>query len=64
MSDATEIVLSPTPTVFTFDASNYSMLQTFDVRGVDDTIVDGDQLVQVITDGCTNADPVRATSTY
>lgn len=58
VSDATEIDLTPTPTVFTFDASNFSVLQTFDVRGVDDTIVDGDQLVQVLTDPCTSADPV------
>ncbi|HEX5060502.1 MAG TPA: Calx-beta domain-containing protein [Kofleriaceae bacterium] len=58
VSDPTEIALTPSPSVFTFDATNFSVLQTFDVRGVDDAIVDGDQLVTVITQPCTSADPV------
>jgi hypothetical protein len=58
VSDATEIELSPQPTTFTFDATNFSVLQTFAVRGVDDTLVDGDQLVSIITEPCTSLDPV------
>jgi large repetitive protein len=58
VSDATEIVLSPEPTVFTFDASNYSVLQTFAVRGVDDADADGDQFAKIITQPCTSLDPV------
>jgi large repetitive protein len=58
VSDSTEIELSPEPAVFTFDATNYSVLQTLTVRGVDDSEVDGDQLVTVITQSCTSADPV------
>ena len=58
VSDATEIALTPSPSMFTFDATNFSVLQTFEVRGVDDPDPDGDQLVTVITQPCTSADPV------
>jgi hypothetical protein len=58
VSDDTEVSLEPTPTVFTFDATNFSQTQTITVRGVDDAIIDGDQLVTIITEPCTSDDPV------
>jgi hypothetical protein len=57
VSDATEIALTPQPSVVTFTAANFSNMQQIFVRGVDDPDVDGDQLVTVITEPCTSADP-------
>jgi hypothetical protein len=53
-SDPTEGTVSPT--TLTFTPTNYTTPQTVNVQGVDDTIVDGDQLYTVISAPCTSAD--------
>jgi hypothetical protein len=53
-SDPTEGTVSPT--ILTFTPTNYATLQNVNVQGVDDTIVDGDQLYTVISAPCTSAD--------
>jgi hypothetical protein len=53
-SDLTEGTVSPT--TLTFTAANFGN-QNVVVKGVDDTIKDGDQLYTVIFDACTSADP-------
>jgi hypothetical protein len=55
-SDTSEVTIEPT--VFMFDASNFDVMQTITVRGVDDPDLDGDQLVTIITEPCTSTDPV------
>jgi large repetitive protein len=55
-SDTSEVTIDPM--VFTFDASNFDVMQTITVRGVDDADLDGDQLVTIITEPCTSTDPV------
>jgi hypothetical protein len=53
-SDPTEGTLSPT--TLTFTPTNYATQQNVTVRGVDDAILDGDQLYMVISAPCTSAD--------
>lgn len=54
-SDLTEGQISPQSLVFTSTSSN--QFQTVTIIGVDDAIVDGDQLYTILTAACTSADP-------
>jgi len=53
-SDPTEGTISPT--TLTFTPTNFAVLQTVTVSGVDDTINDDDQLYTIISLACTSAD--------
>ena len=53
-SDTTEGTISPT--TLTFTPANYATLQTITVSGVDDTILDGDQLYTIISAPCSSSD--------
>ena len=53
-SDLTEGTVAPTSLTFTQTAFGF---QTVTVTGVDDVIVDGDQLYSIVLDACTSADP-------
>ncbi|HSD88556.1 MAG TPA: Calx-beta domain-containing protein [Kofleriaceae bacterium] len=55
-SDTSEVSIDPM--TFVFDATNFSVMQTITVRGVDDFVLDGDQLRAIVTDPCTSADPL------
>ncbi|MBA3538625.1 MAG: calcium-binding protein, partial [Deltaproteobacteria bacterium] len=54
-SDTTEGVVAPTTLVFT--AANFAVSQNVTVSGVDDAVIDGDQLFSMISSPCTSADP-------
>ena len=53
-TDLTEGAVSPTNIVFTPASWNARVVT---VLGLDDTIVDGPQFFQIVTDACTSADP-------
>jgi hypothetical protein len=54
-SDLTEGQISPQTLVFT--PGNFSQFQTVTIIGLDDTILDGDQLYTILTAPCTSTDP-------
>lgn len=54
-SDPTEGTVSPSSVMFT--PTNWSTPRTITVRGVDDAIIDGHQVFQIITSPATSADP-------
>jgi hypothetical protein len=53
-SDTSEGTVSPTTVTFT--PANFATLQSITVSGVDDAILDGDQLFTIITAACTSTD--------
>ncbi len=54
-SNSNEGVVNPLFTVFT--PANFDQDHSFTVTGVDDAVVDGSQLFQIITAACTSLDP-------
>lgn len=40
-----------------FSAANFNQFKTVTVIGIDDAIVDGDQLYTIVTSACTSTDP-------
>ncbi len=55
-SDTTEGQVNPQTLIFT--PQNFSTLQQITVTGLDDAILDGDQVYTIVTAPCTSADPV------
>ncbi len=54
-SDTTEGVVSPQALMFT--PANFATLQQITVTGIDDALVDGNQVYTIVTAACTSADP-------
>jgi len=54
-SDITEGQVSPPALVFS--AANFNQFKTVTIIGIDDAIVDGDQLYTIVTSACTSTDP-------